>query len=451
MPKAIILAGGVGSRLWPLSREAYPKQFIQLFDGSSLFQKTVERMLPIFGPEDILVSTGERYKFIVQNQLDAMKLEMDKDQIVVEPEGKSTLPALLLCMHKFGKGEYGVFPSDHSIDDDGGLQNSIQHAQAITNGHIISFGFVPHRPHTGLGYIKPGAPLGKGFKVDKFIEKPNLELAKRYVDDGYFWNAGMLYTKSKNFLKEVELLSPEHMIVHDEGASAYSKIKEVQLEYAILEKTKKAAVVPISSYWNDLGSFSSFFEVLDNNGGSIVTNTEVLDVGAKDSLVISEENKLVGLVDVKDLIVVDTRDALFVGSRHSSERVKEVFKYLKSKGDTRAKYHTTIYRPWGFFTLMENDSRYKVKKVIVYPGKRMTMHRHYNRTEHWIVAKGAAQIEIGGVPSVIGPGESVYVPRGAAHMIQNPGKTPLEMIEVQIGDHLVEEDVERVGDDMVEL
>ncbi|MBR9680710.1 MAG: mannose-1-phosphate guanylyltransferase/mannose-6-phosphate isomerase [Candidatus Altiarchaeota archaeon] len=450
MPKAIILAGGVGSRLWPLSREAYPKQFIQFFDGKSLFQKTVERLLPIFGPNNLLVSTGEPYKFIVKNQLDEMKLEVSKDQILVEPEAKSTLPAVLLAMHRFGSGEYGVFPSDHTMADDGGLRQSIEAAQNIVSEYIISFGIVPNWPHTGYGYIRPGEQLFSGYRVKEFVEKPDFETAKKYVESGYYWNAGMMYTNLKNFKMEVEKYSPEHLLVLDDGEAAYKKVSNQTMEYGVFEKTNLAAVIPIKSYWNDLGSFSSFFDVLNKNGGSVATNTEVLDFGAKNSLVISEESKLVGLIDVKDLVVVDTRDALLIGSKNSSEKVKKIFNTLRDKGDLRAKQHTTVYRPWGFFTLMEGNSKYKVKKVVIYPGKRMTLHRHMNRTEHWVIAKGVAEIKLDDKRMYLKSGESVYVPKGASHMLKNPSELPLEMIEVQIGNYLDESDVEVIGKDHVE-
>ena len=450
MPKAVILAGGVGSRLWPLSREAYPKQFIQFFDGKSLFQKTVERLLPLFGLSNLLFSTGDPYKFIVKNQLDEMKLEISNDQILVEPEAKSTLPAVLLAMHRFGSDEYGVFPSDHTMTDDGGLKKSVEEAQNIVGGYIISFGIVPNWPHTGYGYIKPGEQLFSGYRVKEFVEKPDFPTAKKYVKEGYYWNAGMMYSSLKNFKKEVTKYSPEHLAVLEEGEAAYKKVSDQTMEYGVFEKTNLAAVIPITSYWNDLGSFSSFFDVLDKKGGSVVTNTEVLDFGAKNSLVISEENKLVGLIDVKDLVVVDTRDALLIGSKDSSQKVKKIFKALKDKGDLRAKQHTTVYRPWGFFTFMEGNSKYKVKKVVIYSGKRMTLHKHTNRTEHWVIAKGVAEISLNDKKMYLKSGESVYVPKGAPHMLKNPSDMPLEMIEVQIGDYLDESDVEVIGKDQVE-
>jgi len=451
MPKAVILAGWVGSRLWPLSREAYPKQFLQFFDGESLFQKTVKRLLPIFGPENLIISTGKPYRFIVQNQLSEMKLGIEKNQVVVEPSAKSTLPAVLLAMHYFGDDEYGVFPSDHTMADDGGLKSSVEEAQNISSNYTISFGIVPNWPHTGYGYIKPGEKLLSGYRVEKFVEKPDFETAKKYVENGYFWNAGMMYASKKNFIKEVEKHSPEHLAVFEDGEKAYSKVPDQTMEYGVFEKTGLAAVVPIKSYWNDLGSFSSFFDVLEkSSGSSVVSNTEILDFGAKDSLVISEENKLVGLVDIKDLVVVDTRDALLIGSKDSSQKVKKIFKSLLAKGDERAKYHTTIYRPWGFFTFIETNDIYKVKRVVIYPNKRMTLHKHLNRTEHWVIAKGVAEITLNGKKMFLKSGESIYVPKASEHLLKNPSDLPLEIIEVQIGDNLTESDVEVIGRDQIE-
>lgn len=450
MAKAIILAGGVGSRLWPLSREAYPKQFLKLFDGKSLFQQTVERLTPIFGPENLLISTSKKYQFIVKNQMDELGLRPSKEQIVSEPESKGTLPAVLLCMKRGGPGKYGVFPSDHTMKDLELFKESIKNADKLAKDYLVSFGIVPTCPHTGYGYIKPGADLGGGFKVEKFVEKPNAETAKKYVTAGYFWNAGMLYADSKLFLKEVQAFSPEHLAVYEEGESAFATVKAQTMEYGVFEKTDLAAVVPIKSYWNDLGSFSSFFDVMDKSEGNVVTNTEVLNINSKNSLVIAEDQKLVGLVDIDGLVVVDTPDALLIGSRDSSQKVKELVQFLKANSDPRIKYHRTVHRPWGYFIVMEENGGYRIKRLFIYPGKRLTAQRHYNRSEHWVVVKGTAKVVLDGRESVIGPGESTYVARGMAHKIENPGRVPLEMIEVQIGEYISEDDVERVNDDKVE-
>jgi len=450
VPKAIVLVGGVGSRLWPLSREAYPKQFVKLFNGRSLFQKTVERLEPVFGMENILFSAAAKYRFIIQNQLKEMGVEASKEQVVVEPEGKDTLPAILLTVRYGGKGEYSVFPSDHLIADQDRFRESLKASWELTNRYLVSLGIVPSHPHTGYGYIKPGRPVGRGFEVERFEEKPSREKAERYVRDGYFWNGGIVSFRSRNLLKEVKKHSPEHLSVYEDGETAYRCVDGICISRGVFERTSRAAVVPLNSYWNDLGSFSAFFEVMKDNGNNLVTNTEVLDMGARESLVLSEEEKLVGLVDVSDLVVVDTRDALLIGSKDSCQKVKELFRFLQKRGDQRAKQHTTVYRPWGFFTFLEDGGKYKVKKVVLYPGKRMTRHCHYNRSEHWVVAKGTAQVELDGKSFIIGSGESTYVPRGAPHKIANPGKIPLELLEVQIGDYLSEDDVERVGEDGVE-
>lgn len=450
MPKAVVLIGGVGSRLWPLSREEYPKQFVKFFNGQSLFQRTVERLEPIYGMENLLLSTARKYRFIVKNQLKEMGREVSRDQIVVEPARRNTLPAILLAMRQGGEDTYGVFPSDHMIGDFPNFRKRLEQADKLTGKYLVSLGIVPSHPHTGYGYIRPGEELEHGHRIAEFVEKPDQETAERYVDQGYLWNACILSFDSELFLKEVEKHSPEHMAVYEEGASAYGDVEPQCVSRGVFERTDRAAVVPLDSYWNDMGSFSSFFDVLKDGGNNIVTNTEVLDVGARDSLVMSEEGKLVGMVDVGDLVVVDTRDALLIGSRNSCQKVKDIFKFLKSEGDRRAKQHTTIYRPWGFFTFMEEDERYRVKKVVLYPGKRMSQHRHYNRSEHWVVAKGTARVQLNGREFLMSSGESTFVPSGSPHIVENPGKIPLELLEVQIGDYLSEEDVERVGTDGVE-
>ncbi len=450
MAKAIILAGGVGSRLWPLSREGYPKQFIKFFEGKSLFQKTIERLNPIFGSENLLISTSKNYRFLVQNQLDELNLDLGKNQIVAEPAARGTLSAILLSMHVGGHDDYGVFPSDHSMRGQDEFIESIKNAKKLSKNKLISFGIVPTHPHTGYGYIKPGKELNGGFEVDKFIEKPNYELAKKYVNNGYFWNAGMLYVNSKNFVKEVQEYSPEHLCIHERGVDDYESVKSMTLEYGVLEKTDKAVVVPITSKWNDLGSFSSFFDEMDKNGEKLVTNTEVLNLDSKNSLIWSESKKLIGLIDVDDLIVVDTRDALLISSKKSSQKVKKMVTFLKDNKDSRARFHTTVHRPWGYFIMMEDNGGYRIRRMFVRPGKRLTAQKHFNRSEHWVVVKGTARVYLDGVETILGPGESSYVHRGTSHRIENPGQIPLEMIEVQIGDYISEKDVERIDNDKIE-
>lgn len=449
MEKAVILAGGVGSRLWPLSREAYPKQFVKFFDGKSLFQKTVERLEPIFGMSNILVSTSKKYRFIVQNQLKEIGKNVRKNQIVVEPAGKNTLPAILLAMRYGGPGNYGIFPSDHIIADQAKFLESIESSRKLTGNYLVSMGIIPSEPHTGYGYIKPGKSLGGGFEIDEFVEKPDAKTAEKYMNAGYFWNGCILFFNSENFLNEVESHSPEYLAVYEDGEKAYNKIEDMSVSRGVFEKTSRAAVVPLDSYWNDLGCFSSFFEVMDNTDG-VVTNTEVLNIGSKGNLVMGDNGKLVSLIDVEDLIVIDTSDALLIGSKKSSQKVKAIVDYLKENDDKRVKQHTLVYRPWGFFEMMQNDGGYRIRRVIMYPNKRLTNHRHFNRSEHWVVVKGTATVELEGRKFVIGPGESTFVPRGTAHKVENPGKIPLEMIEVQIGDYFGNDDVKRIAGDGIE-
>ena len=449
MEKAVILAGGIGSRLWPLSREAYPKQFVKFFDGKSLFQKTVERLEEIFGMDNIIVSTSRKYRFIVQNQLKEIGKAVKGNQIVVEPSGKNTLPAILLAMKYGGPGNYGVFPSDHIIADQEKFLESIESSRRLSGEYLVSMGIVPSTPHTGYGYIKPGKSLEGGFEIDRFIEKPDAETAEAYMKDGYFWNGCILFFNSEKFLREVRAHSPEYLAVYEEGESAYSRIKGTSVSRGVFEKTSRAAVVPLNSYWNDLGCFSSFFEVMENNDG-VVTNTEVLNIGSKGNLVMGDNGKLVGLIDVEDLVVVDTSDALLIGSKDSSQKVKSIVNYLKENEDRRVRQHTLVYRPWGFFEMMQNDGGYRIRRVIIYPNKRLTNHRHFNRSEHWVIVSGTATVELEGKRFVVGPGESTFVPRGTAHKVENPGKIPLEMIEVQIGDYFGDNDVRRVAGDGVE-
>ena len=442
--KALILAGGVGSRLWPLSREAYPKQFLKLLGKESLFQKTVRRILPVFGPENTYIITTRNLTFLVRGQLEELGIKMDIEQIVEEPCGKGTLPAVLLGLRRTGHDIIGVFPSDHLIEENPTFPELVKKASEMAREYIVTFGIVPTKPHTGYGYIKPGREVGFGYEVEEFVEKPDYEKAVEYVREGYFWNSGMFMFHSKLFLKEVKTHCPEYMKIYEKGEKAYAGIEELSIDYGVMERTKKAAVVPFDGYWNDLGSFSSVYEAMEKDGDGIATNAEVINLNSKNSLILTERDKLAAVLNMENVAVIDTEDALLVTPLDRVQDVKKVVKFLKEKGDERAKFHRTVYRPWGFYTILERGSRYEIKKVVVLPGKGMKSQRHYNRSEHWVVVRGTAKIILDGKETILKPGESTFVPAGCVHRLTNPGRIPVEIIEVQIGDYVGEDDIERV-------
>ncbi|WP_456420252.1 mannose-1-phosphate guanylyltransferase/mannose-6-phosphate isomerase [Methanocaldococcus infernus] len=450
--KTIILAGGSGTRLFPLSRENYPKQFIKLKNfEKSLFQMTFERALKLCKEKDIIIVTNEKYKFLVKGQIEELGYNIDDENILSEPLGKNTLPAIFYAINSLEDEVVSIFPSDHLILDDDELINSIKRATPLTKNYIVTFGIKPSKPHTGYGYIKPGESLEIGYKVEEFKEKPDLERAKEYLNKGYLWNSGMFLFNTKVFKEEVKKHCPEVYEAFNklnDINEIYKRVPDISIDYGVLEKSDKVAVVPLNINWSDLGSFDSIYDIAkkDKDGNALLS--ESFNINSKNNLVYSDVgNKLVSLIDIEDLIIVDTKDSLVICKKGSSEKIKEVFKSLKKKGDERVLNSLRVYRPWGFYEVLEVGERYKVKKICVYPGKRLSLQLHYHRSEHWVVVKGMAKVTVGEKELFVRPGESVFVKSGEKHRLENPGNIPLEVIEIQVGEYLEEDDIVRFDDD----
>ncbi len=459
--KTLILAGGKGTRLWPLSRELMPKQFVRFLDDRSLFQKTVERALKFSKPEEIFVVTNQKYKFRVLDDLGELGVEVPGENILLEPKGKNTLPAIYWGAKRveeaFGDSTVAVLPSDHLIDAGEAYEGAFRNAERLAREHLVTFGIKPTRPHTGYGYIRPGEALKEGddllgYRVAEFKEKPDLETAKRYVEEGYYWNSGMFTFSTGVFLEEVKKHAPEVAEAFKEGSieKAYELAPDVSIDYGVMEKTDKAAVVPLNVYWNDLGSFDAIYDVLkkDEDGNAITVsgkNAYHIGVNSKNNLIMAE--RLTATVGVEDLIIIDTDDALLVAHRGEGQRVKEIYNRLKKRDDERAIVHRTAYRPWGSYTLLEENNRYKIKRLTVLPGKKLSLQMHYHRSEHWVVVRGTAKVRVGDEEILLRPGESTFIPAGVIHRLENPGKVLLEVIETQIGEYLGEDDIVRFEDD----
>ncbi|MCZ7402628.1 MAG: mannose-1-phosphate guanylyltransferase/mannose-6-phosphate isomerase [Candidatus Methanoperedens sp.] len=451
--KSIILAGGSGTRLWPLSREQYPKQFLKL-GKTSLFQDTVLRCLKLSAISEIFVVTNEAQKFFVSGQVEELGLDVPGENILIEPLGKNTLPAICFGMHeikkRFGKCSAAVFPSDHVLDMK--AMEKIKRAEVLCSKYLVTFGITPSAPNTGYGYIKPGKNLDIGSKVLEFREKPTSEAAKKYILENCLWNSGMFMLDTGVFFKELKKYAPDIMAAFTENdmkiEELYDELPSISIDYGIMEKSDKVAVVPLEYKWSDLGDFDSLFqETQKNEHGNASYNCDDIPLNSNGNLIYSKKDKIVSLIDVKDMVVVDTPDALLVCPRKSCQKVKEIVASLKSENNEKAFFHRTVYRPWGSYTTMEESQRSKIKNITVMPGKKLSLQLHNHRSEHWVVVRGMAWINVDGKEFYLRQGESTFIKAGIKHRLSNPGTIPLEIIEVQLGDYVGEDDIERFEDD----
>jgi mannose-1-phosphate guanylyltransferase/mannose-6-phosphate isomerase len=444
------MAGGSGTRLWPLSRGKYPKQFLRLkgFD-KSLFQMTVERCLKYCALSDIYVLTVKDYEFIVQLHIEEMGYSTDSVRIIIEPQPKNTLPAIYNAVKAInsdcGNSTVVVMTSDHLIRSVNTLVSQIKSGEYAAQKYIYTFGIHPAFPETGFGYIAPDDRLDVGYKIKEFKEKPTLETAKEYVDNGYFWNSGMFMFGTDLFEREVKehapavyeafkFLTPEECFEHTPNIS---------IDYGVMERSTKTAVLPLDIDWDDLGSFATFYDTFDaekDSCGNIGFDNEIF-IDSADNLVYSQNEKMYALVGVKDLVVVDQGDALLVCGKEHTQNVKRVVQELKNKNDTRAELHLTEYQPWGSETVLEREQFYKIMRLTVLCGKQLSYQMHYHRSVHWVVVTGTATVVSDGVSRIVRSNESFFIPAGTKHKLRNDGKMPLEVIEVQSGQYLGEDDV----------
>lgn len=455
--KAIILAGGSGTRLWPLSRSRYPKQFLKLKDmNQSLFQMTIDRCLSFCSLQDIYVVTVDEYAFIVQLQIEEMGHYRQSVHTLLEPAAKNTLPAIYFAVQEIqetcGDQTVLVLPSDHWVMDTGDFYQQVAAAAEDDRKHIFTFGIAPNAPETGFGYIMPGKPLNVGCRVMEFKEKPDYETAVRYVHEGYLWNSGMFMFNTELFSQEVKKHSPEVFEAFRAGSleEKYAGSPSVSIDYGILEKTEHAAVIPINMSWDDLGSFMAFYETYKKNMDecqNICFQDNSIMIDSSNNIAYTDDGKLCAMIGVNDLVVIDQGDALLICDNKKTQEVKDVVNLLKSSGDARADLHLTEYRPWGSFTVLENGDLYKIKRLTVLSGKQLSYQMHYHRSEHWIVVSGTATVTCNGEDQMVHSGENIFVPAGTKHRLRNDGKLILEVIEVQSGQYLGEDDIVRYDDD----
>ena len=469
----VVLSGGSGTRLWPLSREKYPKQLLPLIGEDSLLQATVRRVEGIAGLEIAapMVVCNEEYRFVIAEQL---RLMGTPGAIVLEPFGRNTAPALTLAalaaMRDGGDPVLLVMPSDHVILDVPAFQSVVREgAELAERGAIVTFGITPDSPETGYGYIQGGDEFGDGGArtIARFVEKPDLATAQVYLDDGsYYWNSGLFMMRASVWLAAIEICRGDILAAcvaaWEQGSvdgeflrvdkDAFAQCPKDSIDYAVMERLASSkdtlppgVVIPLSAGWSDVGAWDALWEVLPKNEDGNVIQGDVVMVGSHNTLAISE-GRLLACLGVDDMIVVQTPDAVLVAHKSKTQEVKEIVDHLKREGRSEGMLHRKVYRPWGSYDGVDVGERFLVKRIVVKPGSCLSLQMHHHRAEHWIVVRGTAKVTRGDSTFLVSENESTFIPLGTHHRLENPGRIPLEMIEVQSGSYLGEDDIVRFED-----
>lgn len=461
----VVLSGGVGSRLWPLSRALYPKQLLPLAGAEPMLAATVRRTVG----EDFaapLVVCNEAHRFIIAEQLRA--LGQQNSQIILEPEGRNTAPAVacaaLAVLEQDPDGLMLVMPSDHVIGDLDAFHSAIAHgAQAALGGQLVTFGITPHSPETGYGYIRAGQPTENPavFAVDRFVEKPNLALAQSFLaEGGYSWNAGIFLFSAQSWMNELDALAPaiatsaraawagraQDLDFCRLDAPSFAQAPSVSIDVAVMEKTTRAVVVPVDMAWNDVGAWSALWDISPKDEANNVLIGDVMAEGVENSYLRCEGGPLTAVIGLKDVVVVTTDDAVLVTSQDRAQEVKKIVERLDAQGRHEHLTHTTVYRPWGSYRTIDLGDRFQVKQIVVSPGRTLSLQYHFHRAEHWIVVEGTARVTRGEETFLLKEDESTYISAGTVHRLENPGRVPLRLIEVQSGSYLGEDDIVRLDD-----
>jgi mannose-1-phosphate guanylyltransferase / mannose-6-phosphate isomerase len=459
----VILSGGAGTRLWPLSREMYPKQLLALAGKRTMLQDTAVRLAGIAGASAPIIVCNEAHRFTVAEQIQA--LNIDPSCILLEPVGRNTAPAVALAalqaLQMNPEAILVIAPADHVIRDAPKFQQAAAVAAGLAEtGKLITFGIVAHAPETGYGYIRRGDGEGPSYPVAQFIEKPPLDVALQFVSSGdYFWNSGMFVFKASRYLAELALFAPDILEASQAALqaattdldfvridrAAFEKCRAQSIDYAVMEKTKDAVVLPLDAGWSDVGSWASLCDALPADEDGNVLQGDVLVHDTHDCYVHST-SRLVAAVGMDDHIIVETKDAILVAPKERVQDVKDLVAKLKQSGRSESSLHREVFRPWGSYDSLDNGERFQVKRLTVKPGGVLSLQMHHHRAEHWIVVQGTARITCGEKTFLLSENESTFIPIGATHRIENPGKVALHIVEVQSGSYLGEDDIVRFED-----
>ncbi|HEX9021744.1 MAG TPA: mannose-1-phosphate guanylyltransferase/mannose-6-phosphate isomerase [Nitrospirota bacterium] len=467
---AVIMAGGSGTRFWPLSRESMPKQLLKIGGEDTLIRQTVNRVLPLIRFDDIFIVTNRSLADTIGHQLSSKYGRPWDGNFILEPQARNTAPALgLAALHVQRLDPDGVMvvlSADHAIKKETEFLSLLREAaEAARHDYLVTLGIKPNRPETGYGYIKAGnATAGGGqgavCSVEAFVEKPDLAKAKEYLKDGrYYWNSGIFIWKAVALLQEIEKYRPslhrglqeirnaigtdrENDVISD----VFKKLEPISIDYAVMEKTGRAAVIPADIGWSDVGSWTALDDVSEHDASGNVIAGNVIDIGSRDSIIYAEK-RLVATIGLKDAVVVDTPDATLVCSKDKAQDVKKIVDELKKRKAEEHLTHRTVHRPWGSYTILEEGDRYKIKRIVINPGAKLSHQLHYHRSEHWVVVAGTARVTNGDREYDVHPNESTYIPMSTKHRLENRGKIPLQIIEVQNGEYLAEDDIVRFDDD----
>ncbi len=461
----VLLCGGYGTRLWPLSRTALPKQFLPLLSSHSLLQDTLKRLVGLPDQTAPLVLCNDDHRFLVADQL--LEVGIKPAALLIEPVARNTAPAVALAafhaLKRDPDAQLLVLSSDHAIADIPAFHEAIAKARrAASEGYLTSIGVVPSKPETGYGYIECGEKMASGAsKVARFVEKPDAERAAQFIQNpNFLWNSGTFIFGAAQFLEELEKYAPDvyHAtqkaleMAHADldflrvDEASFASAPAISVDYAVMEKTARAAVVPVEMGWSDVGSYASLWEIEEKDASGNAARGETAIFDARNCYVHAEK-QLVALLGVEDLIVVATPDAILVTKKERSQDVKAIVDELKRQGRTEHEVHTKVFRPWGWYEGVDRGERFQVKQLVVKPGQKSSMQIHHHRSEHWIVVKGTAEVTLSGEKTLLSEDESIYIPLGAPHRIFNPGRIPMHFIEVQSGSYLEEDDIVRIDDE----